>query len=487
MHHINTANHRVINTLMKQYKIAVVGAGAAGFITAAAIKRNNPDILVDIVYDPLAPTVGVGESLGFIAKTFFYSTLGMNEEDWMVQTGAVDKYGAILTGWDGTDAAVTLSKGKVPHEYKGYDLLDLWVHAYNTGILTRDKFNFIYDITGREQDIHTRIGYRKTYHIDATKMGPIVHSLVGIPAGVTETKIPVKVAVTEDGVNIDHLVLKDDSIYTADLYIDCTGFSRVLSKELPFKFEGCGYQYNNTTIVGPSQYNNEHKFKPWSSLRTMDDGWAFNVSLAQRSGNGYIFNSNFVTDESKLVEEFESKTGLKNVISKRIAWDPGYYDKAMIGNCVTIGLGFGMIDAYDANVFSSTLKFIGELVRHLQVDQARDLGWRDDFNSYVTAAAESIKLRIDAAFHLAPKNDTPYWRRMKEVGVERNTLGRLNELMSSERYRQLSHEHNSKLDYFRFCIYYNLDVKFPPPLMPGSEYKTKIAIESLTLFSDALQ
>ena len=474
---------------MNQYKVAIVGAGAAGFVTAAAIKRNHPDVQVEIIYDPKAPTIGVGESLGFFAKSFFNDTLGLKdhlENEWMTQAGAVDKYGILFNGWNGSNSTMYLGKGPVPWKYNEYDLVDLWAHAYRKGILNQHSFNFDYDFTGIEHDMHNRVRFRSTYHIDAGKLGPVIHRLVGIPAGVKEIKIPVKAAVTKDGNTIDHIILSDDSVYIADLYIDCTGFSRVLAKELPFKLNECGEHYNNSVLVGQYEYQNSKEFRPWSTLTSMDDGWCFGVSLAQRSGNGYVYNSNFVTDENKLVEEFEKKTGMKNVIGRKISWRPGYYDRACIGNCIVIGLGFGMIDPFDANVFTSSLKFISFLVDHrlpvfCRSDNSR---WQDEFNSYVSKVIDHIRLRIDTAFHLAPRSDTAYWQRMKQVAIEFDTLNRLNDYMSTNRYEQYYWEHNNKSDYFRLCLYYGIDPQMP--ITADSDHKTQSAIDVLTMYRDCI-
>ena len=69
---------------MKKLKIVIVGAGAAGYFAAAAIKRNCPEHEVVVVSDPNTPHIGVGEAIAWNGPNFMQVVLGLKDFQWML-------------------------------------------------------------------------------------------------------------------------------------------------------------------------------------------------------------------------------------------------------------------------------------------------------------------------------------------------------------------------------------------------------------------
>ena len=68
----------------------IVGGGSSGWMTAAALTRQCPDIEVALVESPNVPTIGVGEStIGHINE--YLHLLALNDEDWMKECNATYK------------------------------------------------------------------------------------------------------------------------------------------------------------------------------------------------------------------------------------------------------------------------------------------------------------------------------------------------------------------------------------------------------------
>ena len=433
---------------MQQYKIAVVGAGSAGFTAAAAIKKHNPDISVEVLHDPALPSIGVGESLGFYARHFITEILGLDESAWMNKANANYKHGVVFRNWNDVDKYFYLGHRNL--NIRDFGLCTALHSGLKTGKITKD--DLFDDKTNKLHDTSWGANI-PTYQLDAGLIGQVIHDLVGKPAGVIEKPIAVRKAVVTNSDRIDHLILDDGSTYTADLYIDCTGFKRLLASELSFKNIDLGEYYNNSAIVGMHRYNDPAEAVKWTTHDALDYGWAFCVSLTHRSGNGYAYNSRFVSDESKLIDEFERKLGKKGVLSRKITWTPGYLEKAIVGNCVVLGLGNGFIDPFDASGFTKTMKLISVVTNGLKSDTERDLSWGADLNQFVTNAVESIKLRIDSGFHLAKKNNTDYWCMQKEAAKKFNTLSRLTEFLNDPIAGTQMYNHSSKVDHFKMCLY----------------------------------
>jgi N,N'-diacetyllegionaminate synthase len=144
-----------------------------------------------------------------------------------------------------------------------------------------------------------------SFHMDAEQMVSLLKSqcyqrntgnLTHILANVKDIGLAV------DG-SIDY-VIRDDSLekIQADLYIDCTGFGRVLANRIGnTSWQDRSEYTNNSAWVCPSHYSDPHKEMICSTnIHGEDHGWRFQLNLYHRRGNGYVFNSNWVDPEVTL-------------------------------------------------------------------------------------------------------------------------------------------------------------------------------------------
>jgi hypothetical protein len=447
--------------------IVVVGAGAAGYFTAAAIKRNLPEINVTVVYDPNTPTINVGEALNWSATHFMKDILGLVDAQWVSQSRSAFKLGTHHHEWDGTEIPFFASNtwnvapgilkyyrpgniellveksARLPMTKQDYTMLDVYRHLHTKGLLDQPYAAYssksYWFAKTKQMPIDNNGDWliddtSYSYHINAALVGPIVHNLVGKPNGVKEIAVKIQQVVLNEQGNIDHLILNNDQKVYADLFIDCSGFARVLAKQLPFKFEHLDEYSNNSGIVGPHKYKDYSEHKNHAYLRAMDQGWHFSVSMDHRSGEGYIYNSRITQNIDQLIDEYYTKTGKRDVNFRSIKWEPGYQKDAFVKNCITIGLSHGLSDAYDANAFSATMLHIEKVVNALKQDIDFTFNWRDGYNHSVSVRNNDIILRIQIAFYLAKRNDTDYWKEMTIAAKKNRTYERLlNEINNQNR------------------------------------------------------
>lgn len=474
-------------------KIAIVGNGAAGVFCAAAIKKQLPQLEVVMVYDPNLKHIGVGESLGFNGPDFIKNTLGLdNELDWMRESCSGFKFGVKWLGWDGNDTVGFMNTAPLnmtsqivetsilePWYYHYYhsdknSLYDLWAyckqHKFTSSYNPQSAIGETYHYLNNNKSPVNLDGSRRTsphlgysYHINAENIRTVVHKRVGIPAGVKEIAVPIQQVVVSNG-KIDHLLLVNGESVTADLFIDCTGFNKLLFKELGIEFESADQYANDTALVGNYHYKDIEEHNSWTLLAAMDYGWRFSISMNHRSGEGYQFNSALCNNQDALVDEYQRKTGRPGNILRKITWTPGYYKDSFSGNCIALGLSHGFVDVFDSNNFSSTLLFIKKIIAGLKQDPTDNFSWRDSFNWAVREVTDDIKFRIQCAFHLAPKNNTEYWLAMKEAGKKFHTKEKLLDTIFSERKKcRLSHQNNaySQHTFLNTAIYYGIPFEVP--------------------------
>jgi len=103
----------------------------------------------------------------------------------------------------------------------------------------------------------------------------------------------------EDGL-LDELKFSDGSSLRADLYIDCSGFRGVLIEQV------LGTGYIDWTSMLPCDRAvacptaNAGSALPIPKSLARSAGWQWRIPLQHRTGNGYVYSSQFCSDEEGL-------------------------------------------------------------------------------------------------------------------------------------------------------------------------------------------
>ena len=468
---------------MRQKKIVVVGAGTSGWITASALKKNLPDLDVTIVYDSSIPTIGVGESVTFGMIYFMRNVLGINDEQWMDTVKAT--YKAALNYQDWTDKenyfsghcldfpAKFLLKGALEDIYQlslfaGQDsvdqyhpnggIVDLWYTLYQQGKLglaTKQDLSLSLSegaaFAAARRSIRNADGewlicntYGHAYHINAELVGNTIGELVGRPAGVKVIDGRVIGVDTSDG-KIKQLNLQNGGTVSGDLYIDCTGFKRLLTSALGYPWIDADELSNDSAMVCQIPYDDQdrplYRISEVTVLAAMKQGWRFRVPLQHRSGNGYIFNSRTVTNENDLVDEFASTLALTAKDFRIIRWSPGRYEYPARANCVALGLAQGFTDPYDANNLNLTTRLIMTMIDHCDTDKVT---WIEDLQNVLNYRStnwwKDIDMRVQSALRLSPRRDTEHYRMMADHAEKTHLKERFVEHVHQSRIRDYSHQ-----------------------------------------------
>jgi tryptophan halogenase len=264
-----------------------------------------------------------------------------------------------------------------------------------------------------------------SYHYNAEVVSNVVGDLVGRPCGVKEIDSRVVDIVLENE-SIKTLKLANGTEITGDLFIDCSGFKRLLMSQLPNKWLEADEFYNNCAIVKQVFYDDvehpQHQISNSTTFSSMDAGWRFSVPLQNRSGNGYIFNKRITPDVDQLVDEFNNSLA-DNKDCRLIHWNPGHYQYAVVNNCLSLGLSLGFSDPFDANNLTVTTLLIETVSKLLGDPTSNNL---PSFTQVVNSISEKlwvdVDMRVKSALRLSPKTDTEYYRIMADAARSENLL-----------------------------------------------------------------
>jgi tryptophan halogenase len=226
---------------------------------------------------------------------------------------------------------------------------------------------------------------------------------VAISRGIKVFDDVIKEVSQNDNGNISKLIGQEAN-YTYDFYIDCTGFRRVLIGKLGSKWiSHSKYLKMKSAMVFPTK--DTESIPLWITARAMDYGWFFKTPIYNRYGNGYIYDSDYVSsDDAKL--EIDRLMGYEVEIAQHIKFDPGCLDKVWIKNCCAIGLSGSFVEPLEASSIGSTIHQTFLLMHRLENYSQRTI---DSYNVSFHSIIENIRDYI-IIHYLTKKTNTEFWQ-----------------------------------------------------------------------------
>jgi len=409
---------------MKIKSVLIVGGGTSGWMTAASLSMHGLD--VSLVESKSVPTVGVGEStiLGF---NRFLQSIRLKDQEWMKACNATYKNSIRFTDFykKGTSfdypfdkhlteegigewALMSAKYDLPPESFCEYfsDNYFLAKHNRNTKGDSNFEFNF-------EQ--------YTAYHIDAKLFGEFIKNNA---SRITHYYDDI-VGVTKDENGYLTSVVGQDT-YTADLYVDCTGFqSLLLEKEMGSEFTSFKpWLSNDRAIACNLPYSDKEKeLTNVTNCTALSSGWSWNIPLWNRMGTGYVYSSDFISDDDA-EKEFVKYLGTDDLDFNKINIRHGVREKAWVKNVVGIGLSYAFVEPLESTSLVSTHDNIFYLTELLERKNYDINGFSIDGFNYL-CKTNIARNRDFVALHykLSSRTDTPYWRHQSEKNWPQQDYG----------------------------------------------------------------
>jgi flavin-dependent dehydrogenase len=415
--------------------ITIVGGGTAGWLTAAFLNRyckskdakRGPEIT--LIESPGIPIVGVGEA-SLPGMVVLLNQLGVSESEFFKLTDATFKVAAHFINWNHDDKGQPvefLNVLNAPGPLDARQLADYFVTfdaaraAPNAGMAYVRAFSPAVDIVLRNlaprrpgaPDFSAELGY--TYHFDAIKLAAFLKD-IATSRGVSHISDDV------DAVNLDErgfvksLSLRRQGEHAVDLVIDCTGFrGSILQQALGEPYEPYGdYLLNDRAAVMQIPHKDANVMAPTTRATGFTSGWNFNIPLTTRVGTGYVFSSQFISDD-KAVEELLAFYGdqAKGCEPRVIPMRTGRVRNAWVKNCIALGLASGFIEPLEATaIFMSDLG--ARWLHHYLPTRDFEPELAAAYNRQVRRLYEEVRDLVQLHYHLNNRQDTEYWKAARD-------------------------------------------------------------------------
>lgn len=402
----------------KVQKVVIAGGGTAGWMAASALsKLLGKNLDITLVESDDIPTIGVGEAT-IPTLHIFHQLLGINEQEFMAATNATFKLGISFENWRDIGKDYIHSFGFLGQGCWAAGFQHFWLKGMKQGIAS-DIGDYVPEHLGAREGrfaVLANQDLNHAYHLDAGLYATFLRKIAekhGTKR--VEGKIT-KVNLNENSGHIDSITLASGKIVEGDLFLDCTGFRGLLIEDaLHTGYDDWSHVLPCDSAIAV-QTKTVGKPVPYTRSIARDSGWQWQIPLQNRTGNGFVFCSKYMTDDEA------KKTLLANIQGELlneprvIKYKTGTRRKHWNKNCIAIGLSSGFIEPLES---TGIHLFQRAIVRLMLMFPSRGIKQCDidEFNAQAKTEAENIKDFIILHYHLTDRKDTPFWRYCKSMDI----------------------------------------------------------------------
>jgi tryptophan halogenase len=233
---------------------------------------------------------------------------------------------------------------------------------------------------------------------------------------VTFTDAVIK-GIERDNLNgdITYLVSEDGRKFETNFVVDCSGFKKIVFSKIA-NSDFCSYENYlqcDSAVVFQTPSEDNRIIKPYTNAQAMSAGWMWEIPTQERRGNGYVFSSNFIS-EDEAIEEAKLISGFESDNYRVIRFNPGYERSTWKHNCVMIGLSSNFIEPLEATSIASSIQQAFMLTSYLAVYEPHLEKLRSEYDRLYTSMMENLCSMI-CLHYISDRCDTPMWEQQQKM------------------------------------------------------------------------
>jgi tryptophan halogenase len=414
-------------------RVVIVGGGTAGWMTAAALAHSFKGSLesIEVIESEAIGTVGVGEATIPPIRRF-NARLGIDEDEFVRRTQGTFKLGIEFVDWWRPGQAYFHPFGRYGADLDNVSFIHYWMRArqladaaqlddYCLSIAAARLGRFS---RGEAQagGAFSTLGY--AFHFDAGLYARFLRAYAE-KRGVKRIEGRV-IDVRLRGVDgfIESVVMDGGRNVAGDLFVDCSGFRGLLIEEaLHTGYADWSHWLPcNRAFAVPSASVGEPP--PFTRSTARAAGWQWRIPLQHRVGNGYVYCSEFVSDDEAAHTLRSNLEGAALDDPRPLKFTAGMRRKAWNRNCVALGLAAGFLEPLESTSIHLIQSGISKLLT-LFPDKDFDPLLADEFNRQTTLQFEWTRDFLIAHYSLTERDDSPFWNYCRTMSIPDTLRGKL--------------------------------------------------------------
>ena len=392
-------------------KVVIVGSGTAGLISAAMIKTYWGDrVDISLYHDASKGTISVGESTTPYIHAFL-SFFGIPENEIIRELDVTVKLGIDFKNWIPNQSyfhgfgAVKL-EGRRDDSPSTYSILN---DDFNGGFLYNEPTDTVPETLFND--------FSHALHIDTKQFIDFLTKKLEGKINLVDDLV--EDVVVENG-NISRIICKNSGVVEGDLFIDASGFNRILFQHLDPKWNDMSrYLPIDRAIPQQVPYEFDGKLPSYTVSEATENGWIWKIPIGDRYGTGYLYSSKFTSDEDArekynqwLIDNFNTELETDRIIK----YKPGYYEDYWIGNCLAVGLSSGFVEPLESTGIHLIIKQMYDLI--FFNSNLENLSFNRKSANIINRELYNDIINFVALHYCTNRNDSEFWRHMTSNKLE---------------------------------------------------------------------
>ena len=391
-------------------KIVIVGGGISGWISALIFSHRQPNHKYVIVESPEIDTIGVGEGTTGLFSDVIDELPDINFAEFLRKTKATPKIGIEFNNWSGQGSSFFNPIDGTPTTNEEFDSFLYYTYIQNPSLDTSSLHGLLkrsnkspYTINyGKLKDYNTALHLDNKLTVQYLKSKSLNRKNI---KHVSDTVFDIE----RDETGIVKKIICDNHIIEGDIFIDCTGYKRIFSKDSDWiSFKDNLPMNSVTTFVRKHSGNVDCVTK----ATALSSGWCWEIPTQERIGCGYVHCDRFINQEDV---EKEIKLNYPDAkIKKSFKFDSGKLKKSWNHNVISLGLAYHFLEPLQATNIHLTivqLNVLCEKYLRNSPDKTLNMHMISSYNRHIDSLIENYRNFIN--IHYSGKRcDTDFWKQI---------------------------------------------------------------------------
>ena len=405
--------------------VVIAGGGTAGWMTAAALAKTlgETGINITLVESEAIGTVGVGEATIPNIATF-NAMLGIDEASFMKATQATIKYGIEFVDWTRHGDSYFHPFGQHGHAMAGLSFHHIWHKLYTQRKADRIENYCATAMAAKHgkaclpardpNSVMSSLSH--AYQFDAGRYASFLRQYAEklgvkrIEGKITDVDLDV-----ESGF-IKGLGLENNKNINADFFIDCTGFRALLTnKALEVGYNDWSHWLpcNSAQAISCEKAEN---IVPYTRATALKAGWQWRIPLQHRTGNGYVYASDYISDKDAADILLQNLDGEPLGAPKQLRFTTGQRKKIWHKNCVAIGLSAGFLEPLESTSIYLIQAGISRLLALFPDQEFNDIE-SDEYNTLMSREFEQVRDFLILHYIANERHGEPFWDYVRNMSI----------------------------------------------------------------------
>lgn len=424
--------------------IAIVGGGDSGLLAALTLQKGLEEVDIRVIdnFEQSVPEVGKS-TLSYLLR-ILHDLLEIEEKRLVSEVNLAWKTTVYLKDWCGVEPFHSPLGQHLPIANKYVSTSDELIEAGPSdagppdgGLNPRDEAEF-QEFYHRYQEKEFKtlygelaehpgktpfiIGDRRTktisrglpaaaYHFDSRSLNEFLRKLCrerGVKLIDDE--------ITEVRTSNDRItrIASDDNNYSADLFVDATGFSRVLMRELNASLQEFDLPVDSALVTTTDISMDE--IVSATVVTTGDVGWFWQIDTPGLRDLGYVYSSEHASEESakkEFVRVRDENINPEDV--RKYQFESGVLKRPWISNCVAIGNAQGFVEPLQSTALTTTAHLAARLTRLLaNHGRINHTGLRKLYNSSTLATWDEV-YKFISIYYSHNSGTSEFWEDARSI------------------------------------------------------------------------